>query len=283
MLRVPLVVAGFCSSAAILLGQTVSSGVFLAQVPADTVGAIAFSGSIGTMLGVTGAPFSGTRESETSQTLADGTHIARKVMLEKIWRDSEGRMRTEHSLIFNPLTQPPHTIIWISDPVAGYRYTLDPQNKVAHRMALSQGAVLPPRLPAQTQPSQSSTIKAAGGGVGGTSSTGPAISSTGPQTTHESLGTKTFDGLLVEGTRFTSVLPEGAVGNDRPITPVSESWYSPDLKEINESTHSDPRTGESVMRLTNIDRNDPDPSLFEVPAGYEIIDDPGTDMRIQQH
>ncbi len=173
--------------------------------------------------------------------------------------------------------------------VAGYSYMLEPQNKVARRMALSQGAILPPRLSAQTQPrqsqpNQSSAVKAAGGGGGGgISYTGPAISSTGARSTHESLGTETIDGLVVEGSRIMTVLPEGAVGNDRPITVVSESWFSPDLKETIESTHSDPRSGDSVTRLTNIDRNNPDPSLFEVPAGYEIVDDPAPNIRFQQH
>ena len=92
--------------------------------------------------------------------------------------------------------------------------------------------------------------------------------------TRESLGSKTIDGLLVEGTRITRVIPEGEEGNDRPITTVSEQWFSPELKQVVESTHSDPRSGESIMRLTNVDRNNPDPSLFEVPGDYEIVDDP---------
>lgn len=33
---------------------------------------------------------------------------------------------------------------------------------------------------------------------------------------------------------------------------------------------SDPRTGEMVFRLTNIQRSEPAPSLFEIPADYKI-------------
>ncbi len=36
--------------------------------------------------------------------------------------------------------------------------------------------------------------------------------------------------------------------------------------------HSDPRTGEEMVRLINVSRNNPDSSLFQVPAGYEISD-----------
>jgi hypothetical protein len=34
--------------------------------------------------------------------------------------------------------------------------------------------------------------------------------------------------------------------------------------------HSDPRTGESIYRLQNIVRAEPDRSLFMVPPDYEI-------------
>lgn len=34
--------------------------------------------------------------------------------------------------------------------------------------------------------------------------------------------------------------------------------------------HSDPRSGETVYRLTNINRAEPDRSLFEVPADYTL-------------
>jgi hypothetical protein len=34
--------------------------------------------------------------------------------------------------------------------------------------------------------------------------------------------------------------------------------------------HRDPRSAETTYRLTNIDRGEPDRSLFEVPAGYTV-------------
>jgi len=47
---------------------------------------------------ITGVPYSGERVSEHVQTLADGTHIAQPQNIEKIWRDSQGRMRQEEVL-----------------------------------------------------------------------------------------------------------------------------------------------------------------------------------------
>jgi hypothetical protein len=54
---------------------------------------------------------------------------------------------------------------------------------------------------------------------------------------------------------------------------VTESWHSPDLKVTALSKNSDPRMGEFGMRLQNIDRTEPDPALFRVPAGYQIVDE----------
>ena len=47
------------------------------------------------------------------------------------------------------------------------------------------------------------------------------------------------------------------------------------------SRHSDPRSGETVYRLTNINRSEPDHSLFEVPSDYSIKDQPGADMKMR--
>ena len=49
---------------------------------------------------LTNAPYSGEQVSESSQTLADGTHITRPMMgpQQKTWRDSQGRVRTERQM-----------------------------------------------------------------------------------------------------------------------------------------------------------------------------------------
>jgi hypothetical protein len=41
---------------------------------------------------------------------------------------------------------------------------------------------------------------------------------------------------------------------------------------------TDPRSGESTMRVTNIQRSEPDPSLFEVPSDYTIKQQTQTPM-----
>ena len=38
--------------------------------------------------------------------------------------------------------------------------------------------------------------------------------------------------------------------------------------------HSDPRSGETTYKLTNINRSEPAKTLFEVPAGYTVKEGP---------
>jgi membrane-associated protease RseP (regulator of RpoE activity) len=87
----------------------------------------------------------------------------------------------------------------------------------------------------------------------------------------ESLGHQTIQGVDAEGTRITSTIEAGAIGNDRPIQIVTERWYSSDLHTNVKMTHSDPRSGEETYQLTGISRAEPAPYLFQVPAGYQLV------------
>jgi len=81
---------------------------------------------------------------------------------------------------------------------------------------------------------------------------------------------KTIEGIAVEGRRNTSTIAPGQIGNEQPITITSEEWRSPELNVLVMTHHTDPRIGETSYRLTNVVRAEPDPSLFQVPAGYTI-------------
>jgi hypothetical protein len=86
----------------------------------------------------------------------------------------------------------------------------------------------------------------------------------------EALGKQQIEGVEAEGTRTTVTIPAGEIGNERAIEMISERWFSPDLKVVVMTRHSDPRFGETSYRLTNISRSEPAKSLFEVPADYTI-------------
>lgn len=209
------------------------------------------------------APYSAVQESSSVQTLADGTHIARKPMTEKIYRDSEGRTRTERAFCQGPGGTPDAMVIEIRDPVSGYSYILDEQNKLAHRFAIqvphpSDSAVRTANIvPAQTTRSAEVSSQ----------------ESARPTVTTESLGTQTMEGVLVEGKRTTRIIPEGLEGNDRPITVVSEVWRSPELKIPVLIKTNDPRNGERTTRLTDIEVSNPILALFQPPADYKIMDE----------
>jgi hypothetical protein len=84
------------------------------------------------------------------------------------------------------------------------------------------------------------------------------------------LGTKAIEGIQVTGTRSVSTIPAGAIGNDKDIVVTRETWYSPELKLVIQSTQDDPRFGETMYSLTNIQRNEPDEALFQIPTGYKV-------------
>jgi len=96
------------------------------------------------------------------------------------------------------------------------------------------------------------------------------------ETKTEQLGTQNIEGVEAEGTRTTTIIPAGAIGNDRPIETVYEKWYSKELQLVVMSKNTDPRFGEQTYRLTNINRSEPDPSLFSLPTGYRIVTERGT-------
>jgi hypothetical protein len=66
------------------------------------------------------------------------------------------------------------------------------------------------------------------------------------------------------------LIPAGRIGNDQPLNVVSESWYSAELQMVVLSKRSDPRSGESTFRLTNINRGEPSRTLFDVPSDYKV-------------
>ncbi|MFL6466722.1 MAG: hypothetical protein ACJ72Z_02050 [Pyrinomonadaceae bacterium] len=115
-----------------------------------------------------------------------------------------------------------------------------------------------------------STVVAVGQGSGvGFATTRPAMPKWDSRT--EDLGDQNYEGVSAHGTRTTTTIPAGAIGNERPIEIVYEKWFSNELQMVVYSKQSDPRTGEQTYRLTNINRNEPDPSLFQLPSGYKVV------------
>ena len=191
---------------------------------------------------VKGRPYSAEAVTENVQMLRDGTRLASKATA-RLYRDSEGRTRRdqEFSAVGPFAADEPVRMIFISDPVARVSYRLDPRARTAIKMPFASGSP-----PADSRPPASAARKI------------------------EPLGKRMIEGVEAEGMRSTITLPAGQVGNDRPLEIVSERWYSRELAIFVMSRHSDPRLGENTYQVTNLKREEPDPSLFRVPADYKI-------------
>src|SRR5262249_15427723 len=57
-------------------------------------------------------------------------------------------------------------------------------------------------------------------------------------TTREELGGQTVEGVTATGTRSTTTIPAGAIGNLQPIKVVAEQWFSTDLQVLVMTKHS---------------------------------------------
>jgi hypothetical protein len=228
---------------------------------------------------VKGAPYAAQAVTETTQTLSDGNRIVNSSTA-AVYRDGEGRTRREQTLKaignFSASAEPFQTIS-INDPVAGVAYVLEPHSHMARkiqgfRVEAAPGAGFKMRSPGGE--GDNFTFNTTQGGVVQLKRT-MADAKNGDEKERtrvrfEPLGTQTVEGVSAVGTRTIITLPAGQIGNERPIEIVEERWFSSELQTVVMTRHSDPRSGETVYRLTNINRAEPDHSLFEVPADYTL-------------
>jgi hypothetical protein len=233
---------------------------------------------------VKGAPYSADAVTETTQTLTDGNRITRKTTA-SMYRDSQGRTRREESLgAIGPWAaageSPKH--IFINDPVAEVSYMLDPQTHTAQKIPTVKDKFF---ATDKAGPGTQAFMIRRGVAAGSVSAEGkgamavaestfelPIAKGAAPDIKTQSLGKQSIEGVAAEGTRSTVTIAAGVIGNELPIQSVSERWYSPDLQTIVMTKRSDPRFGETVYRLTNIQRTEPPASLFELPSDYTVND-----------
>lgn len=218
-----------------------------------------------------GAPFTADATTEFSQMLSDGNRIERRFST-ALARDGKGRTRSEQDVaMLGPLVvlqkgmnwtaghpmastqgEPPRFTV-ITDPVEGVTYTLDERSKEARRN------------PAKIGTQQLIEVKKINDKVTGRADGANAV-------IVESLGVRQIEGVSAEGTRMTATIPAGQIGNLNPINLVTERWFSKQLQMAVLITRRDPRSGETVYRLTNIVRAEPPPDLFIVPSDYRVVD-----------
>jgi hypothetical protein len=219
-------------------------------MPPDAIEFVGFQAGLSDKV-VTGAPFSTTITTVSTQTLADGNQI-QHTSSGSLARDSQGRTRRDMTMpAFGPWAEsgkPSPHVAAVNDPVTNTRYVLDTDNKTARKM------IVPPGEWGATR----KHLESAGG------------RDADNETVTTSLGAQTVGGVSAEGTRYTRTIPAGQIGNTKPIVIITERWYSPDLQMVVMTKHTDPRMGETSFQMTNIVRQEPAASLFQVPADYTV-------------
>jgi len=219
---------------------------------------------------VKNAPFSADVVTESTQTLADGSHIHQTNTVH-VYRDSEGRTRREQSLQtlggLAPNANLPQ-VVFINDPVAGANYALNASTHTANKTLWNHS-------PGPGQGWQRNAPRAGAAPNG----RGPRHDAANQNVKTDALGRQAIEGVQADGRRSTMTIPAGRIGNEQPLQIVTETWYSQDLQMVVMSKRTDPRTGETITRLSNISRAEPPASMFEVPADYKVNETVGRPNR----
>lgn len=196
--------------------------------------------------------------------------------LRKLYRDSQGRIRVERPLPLGPRIKNPPSIVEIQDVVSGFTYVLDTDGKIAHRYRTPKPGEQPEpasdsrpgaaiavegqRAASPARPNSEKTI---------TQPPKTATNSPIEPTPYDPLASREMEGVTVEGKRYTTVL-----GLTRVVK--TEVWTSTDLQLVVLTKISDPEQGDRSVRLRNLSRQEPNPTLFEIPPGYKIQEERST-------
>jgi hypothetical protein len=240
-----------------------------------------------------GNPYTATKKTTFIQKLTDGTTITRENTSTEA-RDSQGKIMQQtsmpemqghtftHTNVMDPVTRTNTT--WMSPGKQATRFHMPDLRGAAQQsgptaMVLGSGSI-----GVSSATSLSQTIRTVGTAAAPEMiATGPMIgASVGNPNLHpdrktEKLGGKNIAGVYAEGTRITVTYPAGFFGNDKPIMNIHETWLSSDLKLVVLNIDDDPRTGTRITEVTDLDRGEPNPALFQVPEGYTIRDqNPGS-------
>jgi hypothetical protein len=200
---------------------------------------------------VSGKPYSLASKTTSSKRLADRTWTT-TVLEERKMRDSEGRERAEMT---NGSGGPP--AVTLTDPAAQTIVSLFLFNKTAILKHISL-----PKPPTPEQEARSAEIRAKAAEYRAAHPSGDTTA----------LPPRTIVGVSAEGERRIITLRAATLSNGDPVRVVEETWTSPDLGIPLASTSDDPRGLKIAMKITDLQRTEPDPSLFKIPADYQITE-----------
>jgi hypothetical protein len=233
---------------------------------------------------VKGKPYSADTSTETVQTMLDGNRIVHRTV-SKFYRDSEGRTRREQTFgNVGPSNSSPHEVkVFIDDPVNGTGFVLDPGSKSADKMQRTRKFLDEQNAEDDgTRIMFKSITDGETGGQGApvhmmvkfqddhAGSLSAIVPDENREVAKEELGTRNIEGVDCNGTRQTITIPASAIGNEKPISIVTETWFAPSIAAVVESTSDDPRYGKTTYQLKNVQLSEPSRTLFEPPADFKI-------------
>src|SRR2546425_10712555 len=195
------------------------------------------------------APFTATVNTEWIRQLPDGSAITLKNH-RAIARDAAGRIFQERRALVpdDGTNKSGVSQIEISDPVAHELYICMPDGRTCQLEVFSPLESAPYGAPGKAHMVQGSSSQS------------------------EDLGKQAIGGLETVGTRETTIIPAGTIGNNSPLMSKREFWFSPQRGVNLISKRQDPLSGTQNFEVSDIALGDPDAKLFEVPSGFKILD-----------
>jgi hypothetical protein len=197
---------------------------------------------------IPGVPLTAVVELQSAQNLADGsTNVKRTI--NNIAGDLQGRIYNERRRWIDPAVPGPPKLLsfHIYDPLARLNVFLDPATHLARKV---------PRWPGQLADRE----------LGAARTSNSLI-------TQEDLGTQSMENVSVHGVRRTTTVPATVSGTGKPVMVTDETWYSEELHLDMLIKHDDPRTGQQTVTVTQVDRSEPNPTMFQIPDGYRLVDE----------
>ncbi|MFZ0480502.1 MAG: hypothetical protein WAL71_15280 [Terriglobales bacterium] len=205
-------------------------------------------------------PYTAEYHGTSVRILADGSTITREET-EIVALDSQGRRMNSTTSTTSTGKQAPITHVFVFDPVAhtntrwsspGKQATVSTTSETGARGCSTSTSTIESRPFGMTSPARGAHTK-------------PTV---------ENLGTASIQGVEARGTRSTTTIPAGTVGNDAPLVSTTERWTALTVGLnglIVREIIDDPQMGKWTKELTSIDQSDPDPSVFQPPSNYEIV------------
>jgi len=200
---------------------------------------------------VTGWPFTATFTDTSSQTLPNSSGTIQHQSSGTLARDSQGRTYEQLTLAaIGPWAASgnPPQVIYISDPVVGVSYVLDPGKMTGRQVTL--------RVPSGNPPPQNQNRP-------------PRNPPAGEQVTTQALAQMSVGGVNFDGTSEIRTIAANQIGNSSALQIIFNRWFSSTYQIVGETQRIDPRFGTTTFQLTGMQPGEPSAALFSV-AGYTI-------------